>query len=181
MGCGYGSGTVERGLGERRGTGRRRERMRWREREDGSSSIRLWDLHCQITNLFPTSVLIIKLKPLVHIDSSGTTLLYYLLLSREKQRLWEPSGASYEFCETIKPRHGLWSKNKGLPMVFSSFSLCGLKCILKLQIRLFWVPVTITLKNDMALYKLGIHLLCLSLTVCVCVCQYASICMWTEA
>lgn len=33
--------------------------------------IRLRDLRCQITNLFPTSVLIIKLKLRLRVDSSG--------------------------------------------------------------------------------------------------------------
>lgn len=72
MGCGYG---VERGLLER-------------ERETRVIS----DLPCQITNLFPTLVLIIKLKLLLHIDSSGCALVLSPIKQEKKERLYEAFG-----------------------------------------------------------------------------------------
>lgn len=51
------------------------------------------NLPCQITNLFPTLVLIIKLKLLLHIDSSGCALVLSPIKQGEKkERLYEAFG-----------------------------------------------------------------------------------------
>lgn len=108
MGCGY---RVERGLWL----------SREREEERGETRV-ISDLPCQIANLFPTLVLIIKLKLLLHIDSSGCALV----LSPIKQEKWrdymKPSGVFYGSCETVKPCHGLQSNKT------SSLRLCVCVC-----------------------------------------------------
>lgn len=45
------------------------------------------DLPCQITNLFPTLLLIIKLKLLLHIDSSGCALVLSPIKQGEKREI----------------------------------------------------------------------------------------------
>lgn len=70
--------------------------------------IRPRDLRCQITNLFPTSVLIIKLKLRLRVDSSGYAPVLSPIKLEKRRDYVGPSGAFYKFCETVKPCHGLW-------------------------------------------------------------------------
>lgn len=93
------------------------------------------NLPCQITNLFPTLVLIIKLKLLLHIDSSGCALVLSPIKQGEKKKDYmKPSGAFYGSCETVKPCHGLRSNKTSSPCVYMCVCvfLCGPECILKL-------------------------------------------------
>ncbi len=117
MGCGY---RVERGLWLSRG----------REEERGETRV-ISDLRCQITNLFPTLVLIIKLKLLLHIDSSGCALVLSPIKREKRRDYMKPSGAFYGSCETVKPCHGLQSNKT------SSLCLCVCVCALLLM----WAPM----------------------------------------
>lgn len=77
-------------------------------RERGETRV-ISDLPCQITNLFPTLVLINKLKLLLHIDSSGCALVLSPIKQEKRGDYMKPSGAFYGSCETVKPCHGLQS------------------------------------------------------------------------
>lgn len=97
-----------------------------REEERGETRV-ISDLPCQITNLFPTLVLIIKLKLLLHIDSSGCALVLSPIKQEKRRDYMKPSGASYGSCETVKPCHGLQSNKT------SSLCLCVCACALPLM------------------------------------------------
>lgn len=88
-------------------------------REEKKTGVIL-DPPCQIIDLFPTLVLIIKLKLLLRIDSSGSTLVLSPIKQKKRRDYMKPSGVFYRCCEVVKPCHGLESNKTRSPCLYAS-------------------------------------------------------------
>lgn len=129
-----------------------------RKRDEGRGETRvISDLHCQIANLFPTLVLIIKLKLLLHIDSSGCTLVLSPIKQGKRKDYMKPSGAFYGSCETVKPCHRLQSnKLPGLMCVCPGVaSYVGSNAFLSCKFDYFGKHFSISCAIVNILHRLG--------------------------